>query len=35
MRLVLSLALNQVVLGVGDLYGGGFSILNPIYTVFY
>ena len=35
MRRVLSLALKQVVLGVGDLHGGGFAILNTIYTVFY
>ena len=34
-RRVLSLALKQVVLGVGDLHGGGFAILNTIYTVFY
>ena len=35
MRRVLSIALNQVVLGVGDLHGGGFAILNTIYTLFY
>ena len=35
MRRVLSLALKQVVLGVGDLHGGGFAILNTIYTMFY
>ena len=35
MRRVTSLALRQVVLGVGDLHGGGFAILNTIYTVFY
>ena len=35
MRWVLSTALKQVVLGVGDFYGGGFAILNTIYNVFY
>ena len=35
MRHVLSGALKQVILGVGDLHGGGFAILNCIYTVFY
>ena len=35
MRSVMSKALQQVVLGVGDLHGGSFSILNSIYTLFY
>ena len=35
MRIVLSRALKQIVLGVGDLHGGGFAILNTIYTLFY
>ena len=35
MRRVLSLALKKVVSGVGDLHGGGFAILNTVYTVFY
>ena len=35
MRSVLSYDLSQVILGIGVLYGGGFSILNSIYTVLY
>ena len=35
MRQVLSLALKQVVLDVGDLHGGGFAIINTIFTIFY
>ena len=35
MRQVISLALKQMVLGVGDLHGGGFATLNTIFTVFY
>ena len=35
MRRVLSLALKQVVLGVGDLHGRGFIIVDNIYTLFY
>ena len=35
MRSVMSEALKQVVLGVDDLHGGGFAILNSIYTLFY
>ena len=32
---VLLRALGQVILGVGDLQGGEFAILNSIYTLFY
>ena len=35
MRYVLSRALGQVILGVGNLHRGGFDILNSIYTIFY
>ena len=34
-RIMQSRALNQVVLGVGDLHGGGFAILNKIYALLY
>ena len=34
-RYIMSEALQQVVLGVGDFHGGGFAILNSIYTLFY
>ena len=32
---VMSEALKQVLLGVGDLYGGGFTILNSVYNLFH
>ena len=35
MQHVLSSALDQVIIGVGDLHGDGFAILNSIYSVFY
>ena len=35
MRRVISNTLNQAVLGVGDLHGGGLAILNTVYTLFY
>lgn len=34
MRSIMSATLERVVLGVGDLYSGGFSILNSTYTLF-
>ena len=34
-RQVLSKALQQIVLGIGDLHCGGFAILNSIYYAFY
>ena len=35
MRRVISLALKQVMLDVGDLHGGSLAILNTIYTELY